>query len=101
MGATMAETVIVASRCPVKLRIHSRPVNPDKPGFGLVRTVEINGARHPDFVTEAGITHGVDARLFREWMEDHPEHEGVMWEMTPEEFQSHQDRRARFGFEAA
>ena len=78
----MAETVTIASRAPIKLQIRSRPKSPDRPGLEpLPKTHDLAPSRHPEHPGVVGVTRGVDAQIFREWMEDHPEHRGVLWEM--------------------
>jgi hypothetical protein len=95
------ELITVASSAPMALRIHDiQPdPDPDKPAIRSEDSVVINGSGHPDAVNGLGITHGVNAGWFHNWMTAHPHLEGVLRAMTPEEFKAHADKPVEFGFE--
>ena len=95
------ELITVASSAPMAMLIHDVLPNPDpdKPGIRSDDSIVINGTGHPDAVGGLGITHGVNASWFANWMKAHPHLEGILHPMTPDEFKAHAEKPVEFGFE--
>lgn len=72
----MSETIKVASRLPMPLRITEPMENPEKPGEAHpLRSAVLAGMAHPEDPQPA-VTE-VDADLFRRWLEANPHHPAV------------------------
>ena len=94
--------VTVASSSPIGLRIHSRPKNPDKPGLEPpLKMIHIAGNTAPGSINGLGVTRDVDEATLNDWLEDHPEHKGVLKPMTDDELDEHADLSRSSGFEPA
>lgn len=98
----MPETVTIASRLPVAIRIADPNPDPEKPGEAPpARSAVINGARHPGSVGEAGITRGVDADLWRKWLEANKNNDLVQGGLLAavQEDQADAVNKAEYGFQ--
>jgi hypothetical protein len=97
------KTITVASNAHTAIRIHSidPAADPEKPGAAgePAHVIVIHGNRHADAAGGVGLTHGVDAETFDQWMAAHPEHQGIMTPMSEADVAAHLDPLKHYGYE--
>ena len=93
------DTIIVASRLPVPLRITEPHPNKEKPGEAPeLRSHVIVAAGHPGSIEE-GITRDVPADLFHAWMDANPHHPAVHGNLLREVSEEDLKKGVEFGWE--
>nr|WP_321986149.1 hypothetical protein [uncultured Lichenicoccus sp.] len=96
----MTDHIRVASKAHTAIRIHSRPKDKEHPEQDVPEhEAVINGNTHASAVNGVGITEGVHAETFHQWIEDHPEHKDLLTEVSDDDLEKHADLQASSGFE--
>jgi hypothetical protein len=104
MSGSERPTITVGSSAATAIFIHSIDPNadPEKPGLHTPeRTAVIAGNRAPTAVNGLGLTHGVDAEMFDQWMAVHPEFKGILIPMSEADVTAHVDVQQQYGHEPA